>query len=115
VVVSDVRDDDDDPERAWDLWLEEWVPGVLLADELGRKQLAEGLALAVELVVPGQPMSHAARERWWGAWLRVEADHTLDLDVDDDRVQLAAKLARLVPAAPVKDELGRWRVFGTRR
>jgi hypothetical protein len=113
--VRTVRDESGGMISAWELWLEEWVAGVRLGDDLGRAQLAEALAIAVELVVPGQPMSCDARERWWRAWLRVEADHALDLDVDGDRARFAAQLARVAPVAPVKDDLGRWRVFGSRR
>jgi hypothetical protein len=112
--VKDERDDESSRVRAWDHWLDECVPGVHLGDDFGCDELAEQLALAVELVVPGQPMVYSARQRWWRAWLRVEADHSLDLEVATDRAGLASHLARVVPGAPFKDALGRWHVFGDR-
>jgi hypothetical protein len=113
--VSNLRSESSEAIAAWELWLEEWAPGVRLDDDLGCQQLSEALAVAAEMVVPGQPMSRDARERWWRASLRVEADCALDLEADDDRARFAAQLALVVPAAPVKDDLGRWRVFGSRR
>jgi len=104
-----------DSERiaAWDLWLAEVAPGVRLSDEDGRNELAEQLAAAVAIVVPDQPMAYSARERWWRAWLRVEGDREIDLEVGADRERLAAQLARAVPA-PYKDAQGRWYVYGER-
>jgi hypothetical protein len=105
-----------EPERihAWDVWLDECAPAVHLGDDFGREELAELLAAAVEIIVPGQPMAYSARERWWRAWLRVEGDPDLDLEVGADRARLAAQLARAGPAVPGKDTVGRWRVFGHR-
>jgi len=110
-------DPDPDPDRAaaWRLWLEECAPAVHLGDSLGRTELAEVLAAAVELVVPGQPMAFGARERWWRAWLGVECDAELNLELATDRLWLASKLASRVPSAPFRDALGRWHVFGDRR
>lgn len=99
--------------QAWGVWLDEWNPGVHLGGDVGRDELANLLAAAVEIVVPDQPMAYGARERWWRAWLRIEG-RALDLEVAADRARLAALLARAVPAAPVKDPLGRWCVFGDR-
>lgn len=100
--------------RAWDAWLDECAPGVHLRDDDGREELAELLAAAVEVVVPGQTRSYAARERWWRDWLRVEGNRELDLVLGADRRTLAAALARAVPSAPRKDSWGAWAVFGGR-
>jgi len=112
--VSDDRDEADRI-RAWDHWLDECAPGVHLGDDFGRDELAEVLAAAVELVVPDQPMAFSARERWWRAWLRVEGDRELDLEVGAERARFAAQLAKAVPAPPFKDTQGAWHVFGDRR
>lgn len=99
---------------AWYRWLDECAPAVHLGDDFGREELAQQLAAAVEIVVPEQAMAYRMRERWWRAWLRVEGDREIDLEVAADRAKLATALARAAPVAPVKDEQGRWRVFGDR-
>ena len=108
------NDDDAERVRGWDAWLDECAPALHLGDDFGREELAELLAAAVETVVPGQPMTFRMRERWWRAWLRVEGDGELDLEVGADRARLATQLARAVPKAPYKDALGAWHVFGDR-
>lgn len=99
-------------EAAWLLWLDECAPAVHLGDDFGREELVEHLATAIDRVATEPALSYGARVLWWRGWLRFEADHELDLEVDAERARFAAQLAAAVPKAPHKDATGAWHVFG---
>lgn len=100
---------------AWLLWLDECAPPIHLGDDFGREELTDYLAAAVDRVAAEQRLSYSARVRWWRAWLRIEANHELDLEVAADRARFAAQLAAAAPTAPFKDASGAWHVFGGRQ
>lgn len=114
-VTSSARAPHQAAEAAWLLWLDECAPAVHLGDDFGREELVEHLATAVDRVASEQVLSYAARVRWWRAWLRVEADRELDLEVESDRARFAAQLAAAVLKAPHKNPTGAWRVFGEKQ